>query len=189
MSVISDATDEINRQRAQYVADRIAKPKHFGHSSDGCWDGTHETGPACLGLNYKDGRDYRFRIIWCVHKHPWPFDYIYCIGTASDSRGERTDPNLTLDIRQMPKKYIGRYRLELNDACDRRAHRKVLERALSDGFDLATHVARIEEAEREEIAKRIAEKERRKAERKCVICGAQPVLESGYCKPCDDVPF
>lgn len=154
MSLISDMTDDINRQRRDYVQARLADPDRYGHTDDGCMDGTPETGPAPLPVMWGDHGDYHFRNLWCVHKWPWPFEYWYCFGEAKDSRGERTDEALMLDVRTLPKAYIGRYQVARATKCCRRAHKIVIGRALADGYDLAAHAAREIERYKEEAHRR-----------------------------------
>lgn len=137
------ALREVNRQLDEYRALRAGNPADFGHSSDGCWDGTHpKFGPAEMMVIYCDENHpakYTHRIFWAMHKHPWPETYWYCIGAASDSRGERTDRTKLFDIRQLPKKYIGRFKIDkLN--CGRPQHQKILRRACEDGFDFSAHI-------------------------------------------------
>lgn len=143
-SPLGRALAEVNRQLLSYRAMRALKPEDFGHSPDGCWDGTDpQSGPAELMVVYEDAshpNKYRFRIFWMTHKHPWPETYWYCIGEASDSRGERTDRAKLFDIRRLPKKYIGRFKLD-SLKCGRHQHAKILRRALEDGFDFAAHIA------------------------------------------------
>lgn len=186
MSIVSDMMAEVNRQVDQYRADRAARPDDFGHG-DGCFDGTPEQGPWHLALLYKRDGDYKTRVLWHVYKYNWPMEYWYCIGTASDSRGERSDMTTQLDIRTLPKKYIGRYKL--GGVNHRNTHIKVLERALADGFDLAAHIERLEVDERARAAERVQTRLVREAEGRCKDCGATPILASGYCTPCDEVPF
>lgn len=124
---------EANRQLKEYRARRALNPEQFG-SADGCWDNTPDHGP--MALIFDGG------LVWGMHKHPWPFEYIYCFGKAWDSKGERTDPLLTLDIRDLPGKYIGRFKLDRpSRGCGRNSHRTILARAVADGYDFATHAA------------------------------------------------
>ena len=129
---------EANEQIRQYKLDRQAEPSAFGNSSDGAWDGTPEHGPMLLPIVWLDAAHQgHWRVLWGVHKHPWPLTYIYCFGTASQSRGERTDPAFLFDIRNMPKRFIGRFNLDRDPGCGRKSHRKIITRALADGFDLS----------------------------------------------------
>jgi hypothetical protein len=131
------ANADIDRQLVDYRAARAAKPEHFGHSPDGAWDGTPEYGPMPVMLI--DTKTFAWRVMWGIHKHPWPLQFWYCFGEAMDSKGERTDPLLQFDIRTLPKKYIGRFQIEKMNGCERRSHISVLSRAFADGFDFAAH--------------------------------------------------
>lgn len=189
MSIIQDILADIDGQLANYRADRAVNPSAYG-PADGCFDGTDpQHGPMPLALLFKRGDGYDFRVIWGVHKHAWPMDFWYCIGNATDSRGERTAEHLMLDIRDLPKGYIGRYKLEPNERCDRRSHQKVLERALADGFNLEAHISRLLADERASAAERAQTRLINEAAGRCKQCGATPVEASGYCTPCDEVPF
>ena len=147
MSVIQSAVDEANRQRRAYRDLRAASPELFGNH-DGYFDNTPEHGPFPIPIAYERNGEWRARVIWGVHKYDWAMAFIYCVGTASDSRGERTDPKLVLDIRRLPKKYIGRFQIDKQAGCARRSHVKVFQRALADGLDLVAFAREDEEAAR-----------------------------------------
>lgn len=147
---------DVNRQLREYQAARTADPSAFG-SRDGCWDNTPDHGPMPLICWEREEPGTRWWILWGVHKHRWPFDYIYCFGNASDSRGELTDPLLTLDVRDLPKKYIGRFRLDPR-RCNRGNHRTIIARALADGFDLHANTRDQHERARRDAAERDAQR-------------------------------
>lgn len=135
------ALDDANAQLVEYRAARAAKPSDFGNdNATGQWDGTPDHGPMLVPVIYQIGQEWRWQVLWGIHKHRWPLSMIYCIGRAIDSRGERTDLTLSLDIRDLPRKYVGRFNLDLADGCGRQRHRTIIGRALADGFDLATIV-------------------------------------------------
>lgn len=137
MSILQTCLDEANRQTREYKTTRAANPDPFGHH-DGFMDGTPDHGPMPLPIIYQQGEDWKWSVIWGVHKHPWPLTYVYCLGMAVDSRGERTALDLQFDIRDMPKKYVGRFILDRDPGCGRNSHRTIIGRALADGFDLKT---------------------------------------------------
>jgi hypothetical protein len=136
-SPIQQCIDEANRQIAELRLARLANPDAFG-SRHGCFDQTPEHGPMLLPIVYETAEGWRWRVLWGVHKHPWPLTFIYCLGRASDSRGERSDPGLIFDLRKLPKKYLGRFNLDRDPGCARASHRTIIARALADGFDLTT---------------------------------------------------
>lgn len=188
------ALNERDAQLAEYCALRAASPGLFGNSCDGCWDGTPETGPQCC-LAYDPAADTRddcrWWLLWRVYKHAWPLDYIYCIGRASDSRGERTQLLLTLDVRTLPKRYVGRYKLDLGARRDFKPHRVVISRALADGYDLHAHARQIEEEAQAQHKARVALIETRIAANQCRTCGNRPIVfqDTGECDLCDEIPF
>lgn len=137
-SPVSLCLAEGNRQIRDYQALRKSKPDEFGNSKDGCWDGTPEIGPMLLPIIWIDGAGKpHWRVLWGVHKHRWPLSYIYCFGTALQSRGERSDPAVLFDIRNLPKIFIGRFDLTRDPGCERKSHRTIIGRALAAGFELA----------------------------------------------------
>lgn len=164
MSILQDALDTLNSQCRAYRKMRAASPELFGHSSDGFMDGTPDNGPMGLTLMFERDGTWQHRVIWGVHKHPFPLSFIYCIGTACDSRGERTDQALILDIRDMPRKFIGRYKIDRDAGCGRRSHCTILQRALAAGFDLDAHCLSMLGNYAAEEKKREAELERMLAE-------------------------
>lgn len=117
-------------RQAAYVDHRRRFPSFFGNSADGAMDGTPVTGPAFVFAPYR-GEDGKHRIMtfWSVHKYAWPLQFVYFFGDPIDSRGERTDPDLCLDIRDL-KDAIGCNRI-LQANWGSRSHSKVLTRALT----------------------------------------------------------
>lgn len=180
---------DADAQLAEYRARRAATPTLFGNGPDGAMDGTHESGPLPFFCFAPDNS--RGWLLWHVHKWPWPLDYIYCIGKAWDSAGERTDPLLTLDVRDLPESYVGRLKIDAK-TCRRRNHRKIIGRALADGYELHAHAARIEKAE---LAQRLAWQERQRlfkiaaAKGMCRTCGEARAIINGECEPCSEIPF
>lgn len=136
-SLVSLCLAEVNRQLDDYRVQRVADPARFG-SADGRWDGTPDGGPMPLMVFFKRGDEWRWRVLWGIHKYEWPLSFWYCIGTAADSRGERTDPALEFDIRELPKSFIGRFDINRSDDCGRKRHVKIIGRALAADFDLAS---------------------------------------------------
>lgn len=138
-SPLQQCLDEANRQIDIYKQERVANPQAFG-SADGFFDGTPEDGPMALPVIWFDPaiRDVRWRVLWGVHKHQWPLTWAYCFGWAKDSRGERTAADLVFDMRDLPKRYIGRFNLDRDPGCARKSHRTILTRAFLDNFDLTT---------------------------------------------------
>lgn len=101
-------------------------------------DGTPESGPNfafAVGKNAL-GRPEIFTF-WSVHKHAWPMQFLYFFGQAVDSRGERSDPDLTIDIRDLGE-HIGTNRIT-QAAWGSKSHIEVLRRALVTG-DLSTRI-------------------------------------------------
>lgn len=131
------ALGAINRQRADYRTLRAEYPEQFG-PFDGAMDGTPELGPMPLPIFWEAAGDWHWRVLWGIHKHSWALDYSYCLGIASDSRGERTSPQLMFDVRDMPSRYIGRFAINKAPICGRKPHRTIIGRALADSFDLAS---------------------------------------------------
>lgn len=184
-----ELTEDIKAQSAEYQARRKATPTLFGNGPDGSWDGTPEYGPLpflCFGPE-----DDRGWLLWCVHKHPWPLEYIYCFGKAWDSAGERTDPLLTLDVRDLPKQYVGRLKIDAK-TCRSRNHRTIIGRALADGYDLAAHAAREEALAQAQAAAARAEQQRIRAaaaKGMCSHCGNAAATIHGECQDCFEIPF
>lgn len=135
-SPLQIALDDVIAQREEYRLARWAKPAFFGNA-DGYFDGTPEDGPMPVLVLLRVPK-WHFRVLWGIHKHAWPMDFIYCSGLAIHSRGERTDPTLQFDIRDLPKQFIGRFKMDHPDGCGRSRHAKVIGRALDAGFDLTT---------------------------------------------------
>lgn len=87
------------KQLRDYRFARKNNPAAFGHSACGAMDGTcANEGPAYV-IGVHDGQ---FIILWGFHKHAWASRFHWCVGKASDARGERTDPALTIDLRRLP---------------------------------------------------------------------------------------
>lgn len=184
---VKEAYDDAMAQLEEYRQRRADNPANFGHDLFGAWDGTPETGPAPL-ICHSGLWVHPAGLFWRVYKHAWPLDYIYCFGKAWDSRGERTDPLLTIDIREIPKEFVGRFKLQITSAnCHhRKAHCTVLGRAFAAGFDFAAHAAKQEAKCQFEVA---ARKERHNAAGECP-CGAAPITVNGLCASCDaEIPF
>ncbi len=204
---IKEAYDDAMAQLEEYHQRRAENPSHFGNDLFGAWDGTPEKGPTPL-ICHSGSWMHPAGLVWCVHKYTWPLDYIYCFGKAWESRGERTDPLLTIDIRDLPKEFIGRFKLQVTSANGhhRKAHRTVLGRAFAANFDFAAHARTMNARDLAEVAARKERDAQLKEQRqqiaqntatahdmtgKCAWCGnAAPLLETGICTPCDDeIPF
>lgn len=173
-------------QLDEYKAQRRSYPEAFGNGPDGTMDGTPETGPLhafCFSPDQKQGW-----LLWHVHKWPWPMQFWYCFGRACDSRGERTDEALMLDVRDLPKQYIGRLKLDSKTTWFKN-HRKVIGAALADGYDLASHARRVNEEAAQEAASRAATQAERAASGTCTTCGKAPATTLGECQDCFDIPF
>ncbi|WP_226018652.1 hypothetical protein [Novosphingobium sp. FKTRR1] len=174
-------------QADEYRRRRAATPELFGNGADGAMDGTNPiTGPVPLIVFSPDQR--QGWLLWCIHKWPWPLQYWYCFGKAWDSRGERTDELLMIDVRDIPARYHGRLKLDTKTTWHKNA-RKIIGCALADGYDLAAHAAN---AQAVTIAK--AEQQRatyiQRAETGlCTHCGKLPATIDGECEPCSEIPF
>lgn len=187
---MSDLFASLMRDRVaqldEYQAFRATHPAAFGNSPDGAMDGTPETGPLhvfCFSPDQKQAW-----LLWHVHKWPWPMQYWYCFGRASDSRGERTDETLMLDVRDLPKQYVGRLKLDSKTTWFRN-HRKAIGAALADGYDLASHAARMNEEARQEAAARAKTLADRATSGMCKTCGKVPATTHGECQDCFEIPF
>jgi hypothetical protein len=121
----------------RYHQFRRHQPELFGHHPDGSMDGTPETGPSFVFALDRRKRAQIFTF-WSVHKHPWPLQFIYHFGDVIDCRGERTDPSLTIDIRDFGPELIGTNRI-LRADWGSKSHIEVLSRALTEG-DLADRI-------------------------------------------------
>lgn len=173
-------------QLDEYKSLRASTPEAFGNSLDGAMDGTPETGPLhvfCFSPDMKQAW-----LLWHVHKWPWPLQFWYCFGRASDSRGERTEESLMLDVRDLPEKYIGRLKLDSKTTWFKN-HRKVITRALADGYDLANHAAQMIERETQAAADRAVTRTDRTKQGMCITCGNFEATEDGECEFCAAVPF
>lgn len=125
-------------QLLHYREHRRLCPSQYGNQPDGSMDGTPESGPAfVIAWDWRARRNPQHYIFWSVHKHPWPLQFIYCFGNAVDSRGERTDPSLTIDIRDLAE-HIGTNRIAKAN-WGSKSHLEVLTRALTAG-DLAQRI-------------------------------------------------
>lgn len=125
-------------QIAHYRDTRARFPSLFGHHSDGTMDWTPIGGPNYCFATGKNllGKTEIFTF-WSVHKHAWPMQFLYFFGDAVDSRGERTDPDLTIDIRELGAA-IGTNRIT-QAMWGSKSHIEVLRRALTKG-DLAARI-------------------------------------------------
>ncbi|WP_226019746.1 hypothetical protein [Novosphingobium sp. FKTRR1] len=187
MNWFTDLLDEARAQADEYRRCRAATPELFGNSADGAMDGTDEkSGPQLLIVSAPDEKSGW--ILWHVHKWPWPMQYWYCFGKAWDSRGERTNELLMIDVRDIPQRYHGRLKLDSKTTWHKNA-RKILGRALADGYDLAAHAANAAAAAHAEAEDRRANRIQRAATGLCVHCGALPATIDGECEPCSEIPF
>ncbi|WP_298290297.1 hypothetical protein [Novosphingobium sp.] len=119
-------------QLARYKEHRRLHPELFGHHADGSMDGTPECGPRFVfAFDNRNRRNPQIYTFWSVHKHAWPLQFIYFFGDAIDSRGERTDPAFTIDIRDLGE-HIGTNRI-LRAEWGSKSHIEVLTRALAHG--------------------------------------------------------
>lgn len=187
---MSDLFASLMRERLtqldDYKAQRAANPAAFGNSADGAMDGTPETGPLsvfCFSPDQKQGW-----LLWHVHKWPWPMQFWYCFGRAADSCGERTSEDLMLDVRDLPEKYIGRLKLDAKTRWFKN-HRIVIGRALADGYDLADHAARMEEAANKAAALRATTRQELTVAGLCVTCGQDTATVGNECELCSEIPF
>ncbi len=115
----------------RYQQFRKANPEQFGNHADGSMDGTPETGPSFV-FAVAGRRNPQIYTFWSVHKHAWPLQFIYHFGDVIDCRGERTDPALTIDIRDLGPEIIGTNRI-LRADWGSKSHIEVLSRALAHG--------------------------------------------------------
>lgn len=178
--------DEAHSQSVEYRTRRVAQPEAFGNAPDGSMDGTAPTGPLpaiCWAPDQKQGW-----LLWHIHKWPWPLQYHYCFGKAWDSKGERTDPFLAIDVRDLPKQYHGRLKIDAKTRW-RKNHRIIIGRALADGYDLAAHAVHVIEAEQQAALVTAAEREQRRANKLCVWCGNAPATADDECEICSEIPF
>lgn len=119
-------------QLAHYREHRAKYPSLFGNHSDGSMDGTPESGPNfCFAVGKSTGGKGEIYTFWSVHKHAWPMQFLYFFGHPVDSRGERTDPDLTIDIRDLGAA-IGTNRIT-QALWGSKSHIEVLRRALTSG--------------------------------------------------------
>lgn len=117
----------------RYAQRRIHQPELFGNAADGSMDGTPESGPYFVFACYKDtAGKLQIMPLWSVHKHDWPLQFVYLIGDPVESRGERTPPELMIDIRDLGDA-IGKNRIT-NANWGSRSHLEVLTRALGTGL-------------------------------------------------------
>lgn len=119
-------------QLERYREHRKRYPSLFGHHRDGSMDGTPESGPRFVFAVGKgvSGKAEVFTF-WSVHKHAWPMQFLYFFGDPIDSRGERTDPDLTIDLRDLGPA-IGSNRIS-QAMWGSKSHLEVLRRALANG--------------------------------------------------------
>lgn len=183
------AVAHVNVQGRGYRRRRLENPADFGHA-DGCFDGTPERyGPMPLICVEREEVGARWWVLWGMHKHRFPSDYWFCFGNAWDSKGERTDPLLLVDIRTLPKQYIGRFQLHKLGGCGMGKQRAIFTRALADGYDLAAHAARQHQLAIEAAAARRQQLAERIAANACQYCGALEGITDGECELCAEIPF
>lgn len=183
------AVAHVNVQGRGYRRRRRANPADFGHA-DGCFDSTPESwGPFPLICFEREELGARWWVLWGTHKHRFPSEYWFCFGNAWDSKGERTDPFLVVDIRTLPKRYIGRFKLAARSTCGMKAQRTIFTRALADGYDLAAHAAHQHQMALDEAQARHKERLERMASNACQHCGAIEGVTDGECDLCAEIPF